>query len=1003
MAKPERHPWPYGPQWNYYPPHVLSLPKIPLPSGPQINSEYNENYLGIRCPEPRRPYQMPPCSTFGSYCHQDNHAVGSYIQSSSIYPPKQYVHRPIPHENFNNSYKFSENIHSYPGYSNNYSTTKDQNNCYQTSWNNTSHYQRKPPELDVRRFLATWQEKDDDFVEMSAESDEQKVSHGYDSTSLPLDCTKRNTSDKPIKRSYENFVNGQLPNATGCVVQPYCIKDNSTSVNRNIIPSEELNNNVPQRNNLNYGTMNSQGYQNKNFYSNTDYWKSTSDKFLSCEHNFTYSQQLNHCDINVNHLRNNVSYRRHKDNLLDTSERSQYNLTSSLESGDLFSDINSRNDDQQKQTVVHPLFSDAVHHRSLNCEEQPYFGHENTEFSENLVYTDLHSMKDSWDLFPSNLKCKEGLKPIEKPKSSVCKLPVHSDYDQNPLNANNTNSGSIMYEGAFNILPNLSDSNIPLNNSVQYNSNNNIITPDNPKTPVISPPLPPNKVSPNVTKCVQGNSKIKPYQFSEEISSDDIDISIASSGDLIVEEEHPTIAPISVINFSRGKKEKVNKPPVPMNKECDVIKNPVAYAAPLFAEKTPVVGNNNSACEKSDVDVGNINVNDSVKHEIVEKNLQKEEESTEGCLHTSSEQNLKTAVMDLSVLKPQNLAEEIILNQKHDDYLDLSNNYFDQSDFVENMKTKLVCDNIDETHALSLQDEKPSDAIQPPSPYLDASITITPNSPNVNKNSEYNSITKPRSDIRFAPYEDDSVFANHSSPHAKENSAIVETLSKNELADSNSDYLSDNHKNEKILASSLNENTTCKSSNVTEGRNNLIKNDNLLLLAQCSQEYGCQIAKEVEGTLTFDNEKLKNSDDAEKPGKTLRDSVIKCSLRWDKIFNVMPDDDNIQPASLDLGPAKVELRMPSESVSSGQWKIVEADNKVQTSSIVQVKRLILKRKSQSEERIPKMVIKKTEGQEYRSYLKKEPNEAVLNCGKFKIYYDISSKSKVQKNLQVPDI
>lgn len=913
MAKSERHPWPYGPQWNYYPPHMLNFSKIPFSNGPQVNFDSNENYLSIRCPEPRRPYQVP-YSSFTSYYHQETHPVRSYLEANPVYPSKQYLYRPLCQENINSPYKVAENLESYPACSN-YPLAKDQTTCYQTTWNNTSHFQRNPPELDVRHFLATWQDKDDDFVDVSTDNNQVQVYQGNDA--IPLDCSKRNSSDKSIRKSYnDNFLNGPTINAAGYIVQPYYLKDDSLPLNRPVI-SEELNNNVLHRNNLNYDN-NHQSYQ-KHFYPNTI--KFPASKLLPCEHNISYSQPLNHCDINSSHLRSSMNPPRQKD-LVDSSERSQYNLTSSLESGELFCDINPRHEEIQKPPVIHPMYNDSLH--KMNTVDEPcYFGNENNEFSENLMISDFAPLKDSWEMFSSNLKLKDNAKVSNNPKSvnkvSPQNLYEHllSNNDNNNNNATsdndnsinlNNNVTSISYEGAFNILPNLSSSN---QISAPNSGNSCILQSHEPIKPNINSQLHSStKLHTNATKPIQANTKIRPFQFNEEISSDDIDISIASSGDFLVEDQ-PSLCCNSVISFSKMKKERNNTEQQNILKNNDSYKVNESYLCPVF---------NNDSEKNSSLS----NVESEKKNKVngfpKETEFKPKETETKPCSPESNLSSKKGDVMDLSVLKHQNIKDpDPEIEKDPMSYLDISNNYF-------------------ETQELKM-------------------------------------IPRAESDISNIPSEKCDI-----------------QNQKNEISDimDNSDESSNQETNFLTFDDTL---SHIPSPDKLLGNNNsTIPNENLLLLAHCSQEYGGRIKKE---NISSEDYSLPVSSlpCSESNPKIIRDSVIKCSLRWDKIFNIMSDEVNSQPdMSLDLGPAKVELRLPSDHSSSNHWKIVEADSKIQTSSIVKVKRLILKRKNQSEERIPKMIIKKTEGQEYRSYLKNESNKAVLHCEKLKIYCDNLSKS-----------
>ncbi|CAH1393708.1 unnamed protein product [Nezara viridula] len=923
MAKPERHPWPYGPQWNYYPPHMLNFSKIPFSNGPQVNIDSNENYLSIRCPEPRRPYQVP-YSSFTSYYHQETHPVRSYLEANPVYPPKQYLYRPLCQENINSSYKVAENLQSYPACSN-YPLAKDQSTCYQTTWNNTSHFQRNPPELDVRHFLATWQDKDDDFVDVSTDNDQAQVYQGNDS--IPLDCSKRNSNDKSIRKSYnDNFLNGPTLNATGYIVQPYYLKDDSMALNRPVIP-EELNNNVLHRNNLNYEN-NHQSYQ-KNFYPNTI--KFPASKLLPCEHNMSpYSQPLNHCDITSSHLRSSMNPPRQKDLVVDSSERSQYNLTSSLESGELFCDINPRHEEIQKPPVIHPMFNDNLH--KMNAVDEPcYFGNENNEFSENLMLNDFAPLKDSWDMFSSNLKVKDNTKVSNNPKS-VNKVSPQNLYEHllsnnnddnnnatsgndNNINLNN-NVTSIAYEGAFNILPNISSSN---QSSTPHNVGNACVLQSHEpiKPNLSSQPHISTKLPTNVTKPIQANTKIRPFQFNEEISSDDIDISIASSGDFLVEDQ-PSLCCNSVISFSKMKKEKINPVPQKILKDNNnSYKVDEPYSCPVFHNDSE----KNSSLSHIDGEQKN-KLNGTPKREFKSMEIEKKSGSP---VHTISSK--KGDAMDLSVLKPLNIKDTgSELEKDPMCYLDISNNYFESSNFEQ-------------------------------------------------KTPELKTIPRVENDTSNLPSEKCEIL--------NQTDQISDVME-------NSDESSVQESNFPILDDALSHITN--PDKLLNNNNSVIPNDNLLLLAHCSQEYGGQIKKENESSEDC-SLAVSNIACSESHPKTIRDSVIKCSLRWDKIFNIMSDEVNSQPdMSLDLGPAKVELRLPSDNCSSNHWKIVEADNKIQTSSIVKVKRLILKRKNQSEERIPKMIIKKTEGQEYRSYLKNESSKAVLHCEKMKIYCDKLSKS-----------
>lgn len=127
-------------------------------------------------------------------------------------------------------------------------------------------------------------------------------------------------------------------------------------------------------------------------------------------------------------------------------------------------------------------------------------------------------------------------------------------------------------------------------------------------------------------------------------------------------------------------------------------------------------------------------------------------------------------------------------------------------------------------------------------------------------------------------------------------------------------------------------------------------------------------------------------------------SSIKCSLPWERIFNIgnskkrkVKRNKQMYPSNgLELGPAKIELRLASEL---GAWKVVNKNNDC-VSPIVNVKRLILQRdpelanfsEKESEEEIdlkerrkslsqssddslPKVVIKKKNQTEYSSFIR----------------------------------
>lgn len=132
---------------------------------------------------------------------------------------------------------------------------------------------------------------------------------------------------------------------------------------------------------------------------------------------------------------------------------------------------------------------------------------------------------------------------------------------------------------------------------------------------------------------------------------------------------------------------------------------------------------------------------------------------------------------------------------------------------------------------------------------------------------------------------------------------------------------------------------------------------------------------------------------------------LKCSLPWERIFNISnsrkrktsrsKQDMNV---GLELGPAKVEVRLGTES---GVWKVVNNSPNDCSSPVVKVKRLILQRdpdltssysEKESEEEndtkekrkdslsqssddlVPKIVIKKKSTSEYTSFLRLSDDE-----------------------------
>lgn len=132
---------------------------------------------------------------------------------------------------------------------------------------------------------------------------------------------------------------------------------------------------------------------------------------------------------------------------------------------------------------------------------------------------------------------------------------------------------------------------------------------------------------------------------------------------------------------------------------------------------------------------------------------------------------------------------------------------------------------------------------------------------------------------------------------------------------------------------------------------------------------------------------------------------LKCSLPWERIFNISNSRKRKTSRSkqetnvgLELGPAKVEVRIGSES---GVWKVVNNSHNDYTSPVVKVKRLILQRdpdltssysekeseeendirekrknslSQSSDDSVPKVVIKKKSTSEYTSFLRLSDDE-----------------------------
>lgn len=132
---------------------------------------------------------------------------------------------------------------------------------------------------------------------------------------------------------------------------------------------------------------------------------------------------------------------------------------------------------------------------------------------------------------------------------------------------------------------------------------------------------------------------------------------------------------------------------------------------------------------------------------------------------------------------------------------------------------------------------------------------------------------------------------------------------------------------------------------------------------------------------------------------------LKCSLPWERIFNISNSRKRKTSRSkqetnvgLELGPAKVEVRLGTES---GVWKVINNSPNDCSSPVVKVKRLILQRdpdltssysekeseeendvkekrknslSQSSDDSLPKVIIKKKSTSEYTSYLRLSDDE-----------------------------
>ncbi|KAF6216141.1 hypothetical protein GE061_000480 [Apolygus lucorum] len=299
--------------------------------------------------------------------------------------PQAGVHRPIPQGryDYNDFYRYGSGTNSninnnhqgfhptHPG------VLKQNTNSYSVpnpphvteQYPACSHYtpaeqESSLPSLDVRQFLATWQDKDEEVFE-SEQQQKSKVQFQEPPTNpdvfKPLDCTKRNETSIPLY----GYNHGQMNNHPAyynkpmqAVQQP--VNENAFK-NPSYIPANTYHS-MAMENNCNFNTNQVNMSPHTIVESDPQHvgYERRIEKIFNPHGCKTLPavppNDQNHCAVEKG---SNIDIK------TPMSEKNQYHLSASLECEDLFDDINRKREERQRN-IVHPLCYQENYSQRMN-------------------------------------------------------------------------------------------------------------------------------------------------------------------------------------------------------------------------------------------------------------------------------------------------------------------------------------------------------------------------------------------------------------------------------------------------------------------------------------------------------------------------------------------------------------------------------------------------------------------------------------------------------------
>ncbi|XP_024082028.1 uncharacterized protein LOC106666625 isoform X2 [Cimex lectularius] len=361
MAKSQQdQTWPFRPPMNFYPQQVYNLPY----QHPGLCTD-------TCCQQPSIPRQYrsipyPPLSysQSNSFSRQASQPISQYVPvnpyttsrtCSTQHQRHSYVHRPIPQSRYDYDYYRTgkprvalkkPNTHDYMHGNNQYPSNQfPPCNLYQTP-----EVESALPNIDVRQFLATWQDKDEDVAESSDHLRNSGCSISFNTDPYePLDCTKRNDTlvqncnfNKPLTSPYYNKNDASMDatNPPMTYVQPYM---NNSSIMSGITSNANIDH---------LGDTQQMGQMPEKDVSFIPFERSI-EKICN-PRIFKTPPAVNSMQKTMPPIQCAMTDNVCQNNLKEFKTNSQYHLSASLENDDLFDDINRKKEEKQKN-IVHPL------------------------------------------------------------------------------------------------------------------------------------------------------------------------------------------------------------------------------------------------------------------------------------------------------------------------------------------------------------------------------------------------------------------------------------------------------------------------------------------------------------------------------------------------------------------------------------------------------------------------------------------------------------------------